>query len=53
MHKRWFQDDLDFSRGTNFRTAQKAFYNELTDIIFGNYMKMLEQFLSDSQEVVR
>jgi len=22
MHKRWFQDDLVFSRGTNFRTAQ-------------------------------
>jgi len=30
---------------------QKAFYRKLTDIIVGNYLRMVEQILGESQEV--
>jgi transposase len=32
-------------------SPQKAFYRKLTDIIVGNYMRMVEQILVESQEV--
>jgi len=32
-------------------SPQKAFYRKLTDIIVGNYMRMVEQILGESQEV--
>ena len=35
----------------NLETPQKAFYRKLTDIIVGNYMRMVEQILGESQEV--
>jgi hypothetical protein len=34
----------------NLETPQKAFYRKLTDIIVGNYMRMVEQILGESQE---
>jgi hypothetical protein len=38
-------------RGRSPISPQKAFYRKLMDIIVGNYMRMVEQILGESQEV--